>query len=125
MASEQLPQPGVSVIQEFRTVSPTIVTPTLVPCAIAPGFQVVPAMVLNATGNEVLNSQAIASVPAILVAGLPAPYTGMDTLKLDVSVNNGPIQSFTFTAPAGVDLDAGQVVDQIESQSHKASELMW
>ena len=117
MASEQLPQPGVSVIQEFRTVSPTIVTPTLVPCAIAPGFQVVPAMVLNATGNEVLNSQAIASVPAILVAGLPAPYTGMDTLKLDVSVNNGPIQSFTFTAPAGVDLDAGQVVDQIESQS--------
>jgi len=117
MASEQLPQPGVSVIQEFRTVSPTIVTPTLVPCAIAPGFQVVPAMVLNATGNEVLNSQAIASVPAILVASLPAPYTGMNTLVLEVSINNGPSQSFTFSALAGVNLDAGQVVDQIESKS--------
>ena len=117
MASEQLLQPGVSVIQEFRTVSPTIVTPTLVPCAIAPGFQVVPAMVLNATGNEVLNSQAIASVPAILVASLPAPYTGMDTLVLEVSINNGPTQSFTFSAPAGANLDAGQVVDQIEAQS--------
>ena len=117
MASEQLLQPGVSVIQEFRTVSPTIVTPTLVPCAIAPGFQVVPAMVLNATGNEVLNSQAIASVPAILVAGLPAPYAGMDTLELDVCINNGPTQSFTFSAPAGANLDAGQVVDQIEAQS--------
>ena len=117
MASEQLLQPGVSVIQEFRTVSPTIVTPTLVPCAIAPGFQVVPAMVRNATGNEVLNSQAIASVPAILVAGLPAPYTGMDTLVLDVNINNGPTQSFTFSAPASAILDAGQVVDQIEAQS--------
>jgi len=117
MASEQLLQPGVSVIQEFRTVSPTIVTPTLVPCAIAPGFQVVPAMVLNATGNEVLNPQAIASVPAILVASLPAPYTGMDTLVLDVSINNGPTQSFTFSAPAGANLDAGQVVDQIEAQA--------
>jgi hypothetical protein len=74
-------------------------------------------MVLNATGNEVLNSQAIASVPAILVAGIPAPYTSMNTLVLDVSVNNGPIQSFTFIAPEGVDLDAGQVVDQIEAQS--------
>jgi hypothetical protein len=117
MASEQLLQPGVTVIQEFRTVSPTIVTPTLVPCAIAPGFQVVPAMVLNATGNEVLNSQAIASVPAILVADLPAPYTGMDGLELDVSINNGPTQAFTFSAPAGANLDAGQVVDQIEAQS--------
>jgi len=117
MASEQLLQPGVTVIQEFRTVSPTIVTPTLVPCAIAPGFQVVPAMVLNAAGNDVLNSQAVVSVPAILVAALPAPYTGMDNLELNVSINNGPTQSFTFTAPAGANLDAGQVADQIESQS--------
>ena len=114
MASEQLLQPGVSVIQEFRTVSPTIVTPTLVPCAIAPGFQVVPAMVLNAAGDEVVNSKAVVSVPAILVAGLPAPYTGLNGLELDVSINNGPTQAFTFT---GTSLDAGQVVDQIEAQS--------
>ncbi len=51
MATELL-RPGVSVIQTFRTISPTIVTPTLVPCAIAPAFQVLEALEQDATGNS-------------------------------------------------------------------------
>jgi len=53
MATE-LPRPGVEVVQEFQTVSPTIVTPTLVPCNIAPFFEVIE--VLNADGTN--NSDA-------------------------------------------------------------------
>jgi hypothetical protein len=53
MAAE-LPRPGVEVVQEFRSVSPTIVTPTLVPCNIAPFFEIIEA--LNSDGT--LNSNA-------------------------------------------------------------------
>jgi hypothetical protein len=110
-------QPGVEVIQEFRTVSPTILTPTLVPCAIAPAFQIVDAMITNAAGSQVANPAAVASVPAILVSDNPAPYTGMDGLVLNVVINNGPVQAFTFSDPTSAGLDAGQVCDQIASQS--------
>lgn len=48
----QLPQPGVEVIQEFASVSPTIVTPTLVPCVIAPYFEVIEALNSDGTVND-------------------------------------------------------------------------
>lgn len=112
MATELL-QPGVTVIQEFRTVSPTIITPTLVPCAVAPAFQVVEAMTTNAAGSQVANSEAVVSVPAILVSAVPAPYTTMNGKTLNVSVNNGPVQAFVFADPTSAGLDAGQVCDQI------------
>ena len=53
MATE-LPRPGIEVVQEFRSTSPTIVTPTLVPCNIAPFFEVIE--VLNSDGT--LNSDS-------------------------------------------------------------------
>lgn len=112
MATE-LPQPGVSVIQEFRSVSPTIVTPTLVPCAVAPAFQILEAQVKDATGNSVLNTDALASTPAIQTASSPEDYAGLDTLSLKVSVNNGPIQEFVFSDPTSAGLSAAQVADQI------------
>jgi hypothetical protein len=117
MATSPLLQPGVEVIQEFRTVSPTILTPTLVPCAIAPAFQVVDALTTNAAGSQVANSAAVVSVPALLTSANPAPFTGMNGLVLNVSINNGPIQTFTFSDPTALGLDAGQVCDQIASQS--------
>lgn len=113
MATELL-QPGVSVIQEFRSVSPTIVTPTLAPCAIAPAFQILEALTPDAAGNSALNTDAVASVPAILTASNPAPYAGLDGLALVVSVNNGAEQTFTFSDPTSLNLDAGQVKDQIQ-----------
>ena len=117
MATAPLLQPGVEVIQEFRTVSPTIVTPTLVPCAIAPAFQVVDAMITNAAGSQVANPAAVVSVPALLMSVNTAPFTVMNGLVLNVSINNGPVQSFTFADPTSLGLDAGQVCDQIASQS--------
>lgn len=116
MATELL-QPGVSVIQEFRTVSPTIVTPTLVPCAVAPAFQVLEALDTDATGNRVLNTDAVASAPAVLTAGLPGNYSGLDGKVLKVSVNNGATQEFTFSDPTAVGLTAAKVKDQIAASS--------
>ena len=49
-----LPRPGVEVVQSFQSASPTIVTPTLVPCNVAPFFEVIEA--LDADGN--LNDDA-------------------------------------------------------------------
>jgi hypothetical protein len=114
MATELL-QPGVSVIQEFRTVSPTIVRPTLVPCAVAPAFQILDALETDATGNKVVNADAIASVPAIINAGNPGVYSGLNAKKLKVSVNNGAPQEFTFSDPTSAGLSATKVKDQINA----------
>jgi len=116
MATELL-QPGVSVIQEFRTVSPTIVTPTLVPCAVAPCFQVLEALVADATGNRVMNTDAVASVPAILTSGNPGPYSGLDGKTLVVTYNNGAPWEVAFSDPTAAGLDVGQVKDQIAAAS--------
>lgn len=114
MATELL-QPGVSVIQEFRTVSPTIVTPTLVPCAVGPAFQILDALETDSTGNRLINSDAIASVPAVLTAANPGDYAGLDGLVLKVSVNNGSVQEFTFADAGSLGLSANQVKDQMNA----------
>lgn len=115
--ADELLQPGVSVIQEFRTVSPTIITPTLVPCAVAPAFQILEALETDSTGNSVVNTDAVASVPALIESANPGPYTGLDGLTLKVSVNNGPAQEFTFSDPTASGLSAGSVKDQIAASS--------
>ena len=115
--STELLQPGVSVIQEFRSVSPTIVTPTLVPCAVAPAFQILEALTTDATGNQNVNTDAIASLAAIQQAANPAPYAGLDGLTLEVSINDGATQTFTFADPTSANLNASQVADQINGAS--------
>jgi len=51
MATE-LPRPGIEVVQEFRSTSPTIVTPTLVPCVVAPFFEVIEVLKADGTVND-------------------------------------------------------------------------
>ena len=116
MATELL-RPGVSVIQTFRSVSPTIVTPTLVPCAIAPAFQVLEALEQDATGNNVLNTDAVASAPGILISANPGPFAGLDGKVLKVSINNGAVQEFTLSDPTAANLTVGNVKDQIAASS--------
>lgn len=48
----ELPRPGVEIVQEFATTSPTIVTPTLVPCIVAPFFEIIEALKADGTTNE-------------------------------------------------------------------------
>jgi hypothetical protein len=113
MAAE-LPRPGVEVIQVFQTVTPTVVTPTLVPCIVGVCRQVVDVLVQNSAGASVLNPQALVSLNAIAQAmdavGTPPVYSGLDSLSLVVSLNNGPDITITFS---GEPLTPAQVVAQV------------
>lgn len=91
MATE-LPRPGVEVVQEFASTSPTIVTPTLVPCNVAPFFEVIEA--LTSDGN--LNDDAkLADLyqqleMTVLQSSFPSPRGNID----EVNVLEETIRSF-------------------------------
>jgi len=84
MAS-QLPRPGVEVVQEFQSTSPTVVTPALVPCVVAPYFELIE--VLNSDGTA--NSDALVADPyqqlelTIPQASLPSPRGNIDEVDVD------------------------------------------
>lgn len=109
----ELPKPGVRIIQQFRTVSPTIVVPTLMPCIVGPSFQVVEALTTDSSGNSVVNTDAVISVPPILVSTNAGSYSGLDGLTLKVSINNGIEQTVTFSDPTAAGLTTAQVRSQI------------
>jgi hypothetical protein len=113
MAAE-LPRPGVEVIQVISTVTPTVITPTLVPCVVGVCKQEVNVLTTSATGAEVLNSEALTPLLAVLLAaaatGAPPVYAGLTGLNLDLSLNNGPPLSVVF---AGTPLSPAQVVAQV------------
>jgi len=92
MAAE-LPRPGVEVVQVIRTTTPSVVTPTLVPCVVGVARQVVDLLVDDGSGSKTLNGDALISLPAFFLAkaatGNPAVYTGLDGLHLVFSPNNG------------------------------------
>ncbi len=113
----QLPRPGVEVVQEFRTVTPTVVTPTLVPCVVGVAKQLVEVLVSDGAGGNSLNPDALISMPAFFTAkaatGNPAVYTGLDGLQLDFSVNNGVTISVVFSDPTAAGLTPTSVVTQV------------
>jgi len=117
MSTTEQPKPGIDVIQEFRTVSPTIVAPTLVACIVGPCYQVVEALETDSTGNSVVNSDAAVSLPAMITSSLSEDYVGLDGLSLKVSVNGGATQEVVFSDPTAVGLSAAQVVSQILATS--------
>lgn len=110
----QLPRPGVEVIQVFRSTSPTVVTPTLVPCIVGVCKQIVDVLVPDDTGVNQLNTSALISLPAELVAsdatGDPLVYGGLDELDLVLSITNGPDVDITFS---GASITPNTVVAQI------------
>lgn len=83
MATE-LPQPGVEVVQEFTSAAPTVVTPTLVPCNIAPFFEVIEA--LNADGTT--NTDATLATlyeqleTTVLQSSFPSPRSNIDEVDV-------------------------------------------
>lgn len=107
--SAELPQPGVEVLQIFRTQTPTIIAPTLPACVIGPCKQIVDATQRSASGATLLNPQAVVSLPAALEAdaasGDPPVYTLLDSV-LVFSPNRRPKVSVSFSAgdytPVGV-----------------------
>jgi len=118
--ADSLPRPGVQVIQQFRTTSPTVITPTLVPCVVGVCKQVVELFETDATGGQIFNGDALINLPAFFIAkaatGSPVKYTGLDGLKLALSVNNGVVVEVTFSDAAGSGLTPATVVSQINAR---------
>jgi hypothetical protein len=112
--SAELPRPGVEVIQVFRSVSPTVVTPTLSPCCVGLCRQIVDVLTPTAAGGTTLNNDALVPLHAGFFAkagvGTPPVYAGLDGLKLVVSINHGPDLTITFV---GTPLSPRQVVAQV------------
>lgn len=113
----QLPRPGVEVIQVIRTTTPSVVTPTLVPCIIGVARQIVDLLVPDGSGTSVLNGDAIINLPAFFdskaAAGAPPVFTGLHGLILVFSVNNGALVTVTFSDPTSSGLTPASVVSQI------------
>lgn len=64
----QLERPGVEVVQEFVSASPTVVTPQLVPCVVAPYFEVI----------EVLDSDGTANADALMASSYDQLFLEID-----------------------------------------------
>lgn len=122
--SAELPRPGVEVVQEFRSVSPTVVTPTLVPCVVGVCKQLVEVLETTSSGSQVLNSDALINLPAFAIAadasGDPAVYTGLHGLKLALVVNNAPQLDITFSDPTSSGLTPATVVSQVNAALNTA-----
>jgi hypothetical protein len=116
MAAE-LPRPGVEVLQVFRTVTPTVITPTLVPNVVGVAKEIVELFEQDASGSSVLNGDALVTLPALILAaagsGSPAEYAGLHGLALVLSINNGPSVTVTFSDPLSAGLTPASVVAQI------------
>lgn len=114
-----LPRPGVQVIQQFRAVSPTTITPTLVPNVIGVCKQVVELLVSDGAGGQLLNTDALIVLPAFFIAkdavGSTPVYTGLDEKTLSLSVNNSPDIDVTFSDPSAGGLTPATVVEQINA----------
>jgi hypothetical protein len=95
MAAAELPRPGVEVVQVIRTTTPTVVTPTLVPCVVGVAKQIVELLESDGSGGKVLNGDALIALPAFFLAkdatgSTVKVYSGLDGLSLVFDVNNGP-----------------------------------
>lgn len=83
MAAE-LPRPGVEVVQQFASTSPTIVTPTLVPCNIAPFFEVIEVLTSDGTLNTEAQLEDLYEQLEITVAqsSFPSPRSNIDEVDV-------------------------------------------
>lgn len=113
----QLSRPGVEVIQVFRAVTPTIITPTLVPNVTGVCKQIVEVLESDGAGGSILNSDALITLPAAAVSlAAPSPnfvYTGLDGLTLVFSANGNPDVVVTLSDPLATGLSPASVVAQI------------
>lgn len=118
MAAE-LPKPGVEVVQVIRTVTPSVVTPTLVPCIVGVAKQIVDLLEPTGSGSSQLNGDALVVLPAffraLAASGSPAVYTGLDALALVFSVDNGPNVTVTFSDPTASGLSPASTVSQVNA----------
>lgn len=109
--ADPIARPSVQVIQRIRTVSPTVVSPTLMPCVVGVCRQVVDVLSTSAS-SKALNSSALITLPAVFQTQA-GPFTGLDGLPLVFSVNNGPDVTVTFS---GSSISLNSLVAQVNDQ---------
>ena len=116
----ELARPGVEVEQVFRTESPSVVTPALLPVIVGVCRQVVDLMVPSASGGSQLNTKAMVTLPAMVTTqqapGTPAVFTGLGDKQLVVSINNGNDVTIIFTDRTGLGLTPTEVAQQINDR---------
>jgi hypothetical protein len=80
----ELPRPGVEVVQEFTSAAPTVVTPTLVPCVIAPFFEVIEAVTSSGTTNPDAKMTTLYSQleQLVLQSSFPSPRKNIDQVNV-------------------------------------------
>jgi hypothetical protein len=108
--SPTIERPGVQVIQQFRTASPTILIPTLPACIVGPCNQIIEAV----QDDGSLNPAARIALPArfaFAYVSSPFEYTSVGTNTLELSVNNAAAEQVVFGT--GPNLTVDQVVDAI------------
>lgn len=81
----QLPRPGVEVVQEFRSASPTIVQPTLVPCNVAPFFEIIEVLKADGTANDEakLSTTYQQLGLTVLQGSFPSPRGNINEVNVD------------------------------------------
>lgn len=114
MASPTIERPSVQVIQEFRTVSPTILVPTMPACVMGPCVQVVEAVQDDGSLNPEARIALPARIPFAFVSS-PFEYAAIGTDALEVSVNNAAAEQVVF--PTGPNLTVDQVADAINEEA--------
>lgn len=97
MAMAELPKPGVEVIQEFSSFSPTIAAPALVPCIVGVCKQIIE--ITNSDGT--INSDAAVSSPAVANADSGNDDYIVNGLTLSLSIDSGPTQTKTIDTGTG------------------------
>ncbi len=111
MATATIERPGVQVIQEFRTSTPTILTPTLPPCVLGPCFQVVEAVQNDGT----LNASSKLRLPARISFKWQATTYSVATEDLVLSVNNAAPATVPFLAGSSP-MTAAEVAAHINAE---------
>lgn len=85
MAGELI-RPGVEVIQQFTSASPSFVRPTLVPCVVGPAFEVLNVLTADGTINsKSLSGSYVQLAKALAPSALPDPRSNIDELTIDSS----------------------------------------
>lgn len=119
MSAEQLPEPGVEVLQVFRTTTPTVIRPQLQGASIGVAKQILSVLADDGAGGTVLNPDANVSLPAFAIAkaatGNPAKYTGLNGLQLLVQIDNAPAVAVVFSDPTAAGLTPATVVSQVNA----------
>src|ERR1043166_3632392 len=83
MAAE-LARPGVEVIQEFRSASPTILRPTLVPFVVGAAKEIVEVTTADGLLNAAAKQGAYEQLPRVISqTSFPSPRNNIDEVDVD------------------------------------------